>query len=133
MGWRGPYLGKRMPRRFLSHKGTMGAAFRTHYASLEQTYGPFTSELIRQAAADAAQAHVVKLTAVRTWEQAQAARTNGKGRRPNTRLLIQLSKRIALESMSYQSAINRLEAVAGKPRPVDLAQRLAAQYGGAPA
>jgi len=114
MGWRGPYLGRAMPRRFLSHKGVMGTAFRTHYASLEESYGPFSTELQRQAAADAAQYHCVKLLATQAWEQAQVTRTTGKGRRPNQSAVIRLAKRMALESQSYQLAVNRLRELTPK-------------------
>lgn len=53
---RSRYLVNGMPRRYDNHKHLTGARFREHYLALEETYGPFATELIRQAAADAAEA-----------------------------------------------------------------------------
>lgn len=100
--------GQRMPRRFRSHLGILGTRFREHYLALEETYGPFVTALQKEAAADCAQAHCLKLVATRTWEEAQVARENGKGRRPNARLVVQLSKRVALDTGSYTLLVNRL-------------------------
>jgi len=107
----------RLPRRFRSHLGAIGHAYREHFIGLEQTYGPFQTELLRQAAADAASCHCVKLSAVRAWEEAQVARRTGKGRRPNHALLIRLAKRMALESSSYQAAVHRLEELVARTKP----------------
>jgi hypothetical protein len=121
-------LSGRMPRRFKDHQGMLGYRFREHYLDLEASYGPFASELVKQAAADAAQAFVTRLLAVREWEDALTARMNGAGRRPNVRQVAWLAKRQALEANTYMQAINRLEALAGKPKggDLDLARHLAA-------
>jgi len=119
----------RMPRRLVNHRGLLGNQFREHYLALEETYGPFVTVLQKEAAADAAQAHVLKLVATRTWEEAQQARANGRGRRPNARLVVALSKRIALDTGSYTLLVNRLRDLTGKQPtghgPVDLARHLA--------
>jgi len=106
----------RLPRRFKSHLGSLGGDYRRHFCSLEQALGPFTSELVREAAADAAQAHCVKLQAVRAWEEALVQRREGTGRRPNAAWIIRLSKRVALESSSYQLAVRRLEELVARTR-----------------
>ena len=101
----------KLPRRFASHLNSNGVRFREHFIALQEAYGPFHSELARQAAADAAQAFVIKLATARAWEQAQVARTTGKGRRPNARQVINLSKRVALDTSTYEQAVRRLQAV----------------------
>jgi hypothetical protein len=98
----------RLPRRFASHLGALGNEYRRHFQALAAKLGPFTDELQRQAAADVAQAHVVKLCAVRAWEEAQTQRATGRGRRPNTQMMARLQKRVALEASSYTLAFNRL-------------------------
>jgi hypothetical protein len=123
-----PYLMKgTMPRRLADNRGLMGAWFRQHYADLAAVYGPFATELAKQAAADVCAAFVTKRLAHREWEQATTERLNGKGRRPNVRQVAWLAKRQALEANTYMQAINRLEALAGKPKAgdVDLARHLA--------
>jgi hypothetical protein len=114
----------RLPRRFASHLNRNGFRFREHYEALLAQLGPFRTELQRQAAADAAQCHVVKLQAVEAWEQAVSKRTTGKGRRPNTGEVIRLAKRVALESSSYTLAFNRLQDLLARPTHPDIA----AQY-----
>jgi hypothetical protein len=106
----------KLPRRFPSHLGVTGARYRQHFQALEAQLGPFTTELVRQAAADAAQCHVIKLSAVEAWQEAQERRTTGKGRRPNTGEIIRLAKRVALESSSYTLAFNRLQDLLGTPK-----------------
>lgn len=117
MSSQAPLLNGVMPRRFRENRGVLGVQYRNHYLVLMAAYGPFGSELLKQAAADAAQCHCIKLSAVAAWEDAQTARMNGKGRRPNTRLIVQLAKRVALESQSYTQAVNRLEALLKRQAP----------------
>jgi hypothetical protein len=107
----------KMPRRFPSHLGRDGFRFREHYEALQEELGIFTTTLQKEAAADCAQAHVVKLQAVTAWQEASQARTTGRGRRPNLSQIIRLQKRIALESTTYQQAFNRLIELVGHRSP----------------
>ena len=127
---RGPL---QMPRRFKHHMGSLhGAAFRAHYTQLAETYGPFTRPLVREAAADCAQAHVLKLAASMAWEEAQVGRETGRGRRPRRSQVITLSKRVNLAASSYQQAFDRFQALLTHHQS-DLAQQtlLAQQQEGA--
>lgn len=102
-----------LPRRFASHLSRNGFRYREHFEALLAQYGPFSNELVRQAAADVAQWHTIKLAAVEAWERATYARQSGKGRRPSTSEIIRLSKRCAMESQSYTFAYNRLRELLG--------------------
>ena len=102
-----------LPRRFTSHLSRAGRRYREHYEALLEQLGPFSTELQRQAAADVAQWHVVKLAAVEAWEREVTARRTGKGRRPSTSDVIRLSKRVAMESQSYAFAFGRLRELLG--------------------
>jgi len=115
----------KLPRRFPSHLHATGFRFREHFIALEQALGPFVTTLQREAAADCAQAHVVKLQAVTLWQEAQHARATGRGRRPSTSQIIRLQKRIALEATTYQQAFNRLEQLMARPTHPDVARRIA--------
>jgi len=126
---RGTVFGRlKLPRRFASHLNENGVRYREHFIALEEAYGPFHSELARQAAADAAQAFCIKLATARAWEQAQQAREHGKGRRPNARQIINLSKRVALDTSTYDQAVRRLQELLARTPHHDA---LAAQYRGA--
>ena len=119
---RGPL---RMPRRFKRHEGTLqGHAYRAHYQALQDAYGPFTSPLVCEAAADCAQAHVLKLAASHAWEEAQVSRETGRGRRPRRSQVVTLSKRVNLAAASYERAVERLQVLLAATRP-DLAQQIA--------
>jgi hypothetical protein len=121
-----------VPRRFASHLGALGNEFRRHYVCLLEQWGPFRTELVRQAAADACQAHCVKVQAVRAWEEASRKRTTGRGRRPNVSEIIRLQKRIALESGTYLQSVNRLQDLLGTAkRPPTLADVVARRQGSA--
>jgi hypothetical protein len=114
----------RMPRRFKRHLGPLhGAAFRAHYTQLSDAYGPFTHPLVAEAAADCAQAHVLKLAASMAWEEAQMMRETGRGRRPRRSQVITLSKRVNLAAASYQHAFDRLHTLLTATQP-DLARQI---------
>ena len=119
----------RLPRRFSTHLGQLGARYRIHYEALQEQLGPFTTVLQREAAADAAQCHVIKLQAVEAWQTATEARTSGRGRRPSLSQIIKLQKRVALESSSYTLAFNRLTELMGPSRtPPSARDALVAKY-----
>lgn len=101
-----------------------GAAFRAHYTQLASAYGPFTSPLVCEAAADCAQAHVLKLAASMAWEEAQVSRETGRGRRPRRSQVVTLSKRVNLAAASYERAFERLQQLLTVTTP-DLAQQIA--------
>jgi len=119
---RARYLRYGVPRRWKVHKGPLAAAYRNHFIALRESYGPFETELVRQAAADAAEAFVRKCAASRAWQEAQEKRDVGTGRRPNQALVIRLAKRCALDASTYDLAVNRLRALTerkdGRPHSV---------------
>lgn len=123
---RGPL---QMPRRFKRHWGALqGTAFREHYQQLSDAYGPFTQPLIREAAADVAQQHVLKLAAADAWAEAQHLRETGRGRRPQRSQVVTLSKRVNLAQASYERAFDRFQALLDATKPDIATQILHAQY-----
>src|SRR5438093_12648356 len=105
-----------LPRMFQRHSGVKGHWFRSHFRALEQRLGPF-DPVTRQYAGAAAVLWCEFRRDTLALEEAEAARREGKGRRPSTSAIARLKKRAALTWGSYDAALRRLEELAAKTRP----------------
>ncbi len=100
------------PRLLGVHSGTQGRAYARAYADLETDLGPFPSRLLRFEAGRTALARVNLEAASVALARARHARETGRGRRPDVKALERLSRRQALQDMSYGQALDRLRELA---------------------
>jgi hypothetical protein len=108
------------------HSGLSGRAFRRVYDALAEEYD-LSGRLAQLEASRVALAWVNLEAASMALEAVRRARETGRGRRPSTRDLERASRRQGLADTSYAQALDRLRALAGPRKPLDLAQALAAQ------
>ena len=113
-------LKSRAPRLLGDHGGRAGRWFHASMLALRQRYEngtPFDQVTLHQAAATSALWAQVRESSADLTE-AQRARQDGKGRRPNVTAIARLRKRQALAVKSYTEALRRLEElVERRPKP----------------
>ena len=105
------------PRLLDNHAGREGRDYYRAYTALEQMFGPFLNEFIRNEAGRCALAWVQLQRASRELVAMQRKRRTGRGRKPNERQIERMARRQGLSDGSYQSAVRRWEElVARQPR-----------------
>lgn len=85
------------------------------------------SELLRLEVERFAKAALLHDQATRHWADLLNRRETGKGRRPNERQVERAARRVGLADMTMKECTGRLEELAGRRKPLDLAQRLSQQ------
>lgn len=109
------------PRMFRNHAGARGVWFRECFRALEKRLGPFDTDAVLRHYAGAASVLWCEFrTDTFAVERAEDERRTGRGRRPSVQAVARLKKRAALTWNSYDSAVQRLEALAaGRARHDD--------------
>jgi hypothetical protein len=82
------------------------------------------SELLRVEVERYAKACLLHDQACRHWADLLNKRQIGKGRKPNERGVERAARRVGLADMTLKECTARLEQLAGRQRPLDLARRL---------
>jgi hypothetical protein len=118
------------PRLLAHHGGAEGSVYRRVFDALAAEFGPFTALGCLEAGRTAA-AYLQLQTTTRALVAAQRKRRLGRGRTLNVQQLERLARRAGLADQSYSQALDRLRELAGKRKPLDLAQRIAAHRSGA--
>jgi len=91
-----------------------GKAYRRAYAALAETFQLDTA-LLRLEAGRVAALRVQMETTILTLAEAQRARRDGKGRRPNLREIERLSRRAGFADGTYTLALDRLRQPRWRP------------------
>ncbi len=123
MGGRRPLKGG-APRLLGRHDGLEGWAYRRAFDAMAEEF-TLSTPLLQFEAGRVAALRVQLEAATRALMAAQRARRIGRGRRPNVQQLERLARRQGLADGSYSQALDKLRELAGRRKPLDLAQRLA--------
>jgi hypothetical protein len=107
-----------------NHDGAVGKTFRRCYDALEGELGPFTP-LGRLEASRVAARFVEMQDATRALTAAQARRADGRGRRPGSREIRALQRRLGLADGSYTAALAQLRTLAPTRKAPSLPDYLA--------
>ena len=125
------YIGAGVPRLYRDHRTRQARKYGACFADLDATYD-LRAPLARQHAVGVADAYVRWCSVTELLDDAESARANGRGRRPSAQGVERLRRRQGLEWSKYEGALRRLEEIAGKRKPLDLARALAAAQAGGP-
>jgi hypothetical protein len=103
------------PRLLGSHGGLAGKAYRRAYDTLASEF-PLTTPFLRYEAGRVAALRVEFESAMVALADARRKRKEGRGRRPNTKLIEQLARRAGLADNSYAQALGRLQEMVARHR-----------------
>ena len=112
MGVRMPLKGG-APRLLGNHGGVAGRRYRRAYDTLASEF-PLTTPFLRYEAGRVAALRVEFEAAMLALADVRRKRREGRGRRPNTKLVEQLARRAGLADNSYSQALDKLRDLAAK-------------------
>ncbi len=113
-------------RVFGDHRGPLARAYRREYLALLAGLAINGDALLRREAARVALLTVRAREGASAWAGLIEKRRVGRGRRPSPRAVERAARRAALDDQGATQALDRLRALAGERKPLDVARAIAA-------